>query len=69
MSNKVNEEAIPGLPDFIAVSALSVLSDSKIATAWAPSYVASYCYDIAEAMLAEREKRNKLKTSGEEKHA
>jgi hypothetical protein len=54
----MSKEAIPGLPDFIAVSALAVLSDSKISASWTPARIATYCYDIADAILAEREARN-----------
>jgi hypothetical protein len=54
----MSKEAIPGLPDFIAVSALAILSDWKVSTIWSPARIATYCYDIADAMLAERDKRN-----------
>lgn len=64
MSEKLNEEAIPGLKDFIATSALSILSDWKVSTLWTPARIADYCYNVADAMLAEREKRNANNTGG-----
>lgn len=60
------EEPIPGLRDFIAVSALSVLSNSKLSFfqkedqykfSWPDQEaVAEFAYRIADAMLKEREK-------------
>lgn len=48
------EEPIPGLRDFMAVSALSVLA--YISHDPEPANVATYCYQIADAMLLERDK-------------
>ena len=51
----MNEDnAIPGLRDFVAVSALAVVSraDSPLN----PSVVAEYCYQMADAFLVERAK-------------
>jgi len=53
MGNK--EEPIPGLLDFMASSALSVLSNSN-RSFYDEASVAKYCYDVAKAMLIEREK-------------
>lgn len=48
---------IPGLRDFIAVSALSMLSNPYYDEA--PNWeIAKFCYGIADAMLIEREKIN-----------
>lgn len=50
------EEPIPGLRDFMAVSALSVLSGTDAEVNHSPESVARYCYKIADAMLIERDK-------------
>ena len=53
----MNEDtAIPGLRDFMAVSALSILSDKDVSMNFTASFIASKCYAIADAMLIEREK-------------
>jgi hypothetical protein len=46
-------EPIPGLRDFIAVSALSVLSHPQGPSI--PEEVAKYAYRVADAMLKERD--------------
>jgi len=51
------EEPIPGLRDFIAVSALSMLSNPYYDGV--PNWeIAQFCYGLADAMLIEREKIN-----------
>lgn len=65
----LEQNGIPGVEDFFATSAMTVLSDWKISTIWTPKQIASYCYDIAEAMMEERSKRNENKKGGEEQHA
>lgn len=53
-SGTKTEEPIPGLRDFMASASLSILGNSKtIAT---PDGIAKYCYEVADAMLKEREK-------------
>lgn len=56
MNKKLNEEAIPGLRDFIACSALSCLATQKTVDWYTPEEVAKYCYKVADAMLKERER-------------
>lgn len=50
------EEPIPGLRDFIAVSALSVLGNNIWVEKATHEGIAEFCYTIADAMLVEREK-------------
>jgi hypothetical protein len=47
----------PGLYDFFATSALSILANSHTAH-MTPLIIAQVAYDIAEAMMSERKKRN-----------
>ena len=59
---------VPGIRDFFATSALSVLANNKISFfqkedeykfSWPdPVSVAGFAYGIADAMLKEREKKN-----------
>jgi len=50
----MNNKVIPGLRDFIAISALSCLSNPDY-NGMTAAYIARYCYGIADAMLIERE--------------
>lgn len=53
----MSDEPIPGLRDFMANAALSMLSNPDIYT-WtvAPADIAKECYEIADAMLEERKR-------------
>lgn len=55
---KLEQNGIPGVADFFATSALSCLANSAVAAAWKPKDVAEFAYDVAEAMMEERAKRN-----------
>jgi hypothetical protein len=52
----LEQNGIPGVRDFFATSALSVLSNPNVFD-WSEKEVASYCYRVADAMLIEREKK------------
>ena len=52
----LEETAIANLRDFFATSALSCLSRMDIHSHYDVEGVAKYCYQIADAMLIEREK-------------
>lgn len=54
----IENNGVPGVKDFFATSALSVLANKDLAKVWSPQDVAEFAYDIAEAMMAERAKRN-----------
>ena len=54
----VEENSIAGLRDFFATSALSCLSNPAVAAGWGTKEVAKFAYDVAEAMMEERKKRN-----------
>lgn len=54
-ASKQAEEAIPGLRDFMANSALSMLSNPTVIYKETPEWIAHYCYRIADAMMKERD--------------
>lgn len=54
---KLESQGVPGVKDFFATSALSCLANNAVAAAWKPQDIAEFCYDVAEAMLKERTKR------------
>lgn len=56
--SKLENNGIPGLRDFFATSALSMLADANNFTAFNPPAAAARCYVIADAMMKEREKRS-----------
>lgn len=49
-------QGVPGVRDFFATSALSVLGNNDTADALPCKYIAEYCYEIADAMMEERKK-------------
>jgi len=58
-SNKIESE-IPGLRDFMAVSALSILSVPTVIYNESNDWIAKKCYAIADAMLKERDANTEL---------
>lgn len=55
MSNtNTEDQAIPVLRDFLATSALSILSNSKLVPNTDISETAKFCYDNADAMVIAR---------------
>jgi hypothetical protein len=64
-----NDEPIPGLRDFMAVSALSCISSDTFRHNHDPEGIAQYCYDIANAMLKERDKNNGSSNPVPESHS
>lgn len=58
----MSEEAIPGLRDFLATSALAVLSNPDHFRIYNVQGTAELCYQIADAMLIERNKGCKVPT-------
>ena len=53
--SKLEQTGIPGLRDFFATSALSILAGEH-SVLNKHSEIAKYCYDIADAMIKERSK-------------
>lgn len=53
----MSDEPIPGLRDFMANSALSMLSNPEVFTRHTSAKtIAKECYEIADAMLEERKR-------------
>ena len=57
-SKKIESE-IPGLRDFMAVSALSILSVPTVVYNEPDEWIARKCYAIADAMLKVRDENSK----------
>ena len=53
--DKAKEEPIPGLRDFFASSAMAMVSSSIILYQETPEFIAHKCYQLADAMLKERD--------------
>lgn len=54
--SKLENSGIPGVRDFFATSALSVLANAQAYSIKAES-VSRYAYEVADAMMVEREKK------------
>jgi len=54
----LEQNGIPGVRDFFATSALSVLANNFIIEDETvdKAYIAKYCYEVADAMMVERSK-------------
>ncbi len=55
MNNQSKDEPIPGLRDFFASSAMAMVSSSIILYQETPEFIAHKCYQLADAMLKERD--------------
>lgn len=49
----LEKNGVPGVRDFFATSALSLLANEK-ESKWSPQEIAMRCYAIADAMIIER---------------
>jgi len=52
----LEQNGIPGVRDFFATSALSILSNHNHPYDWDKAVLAEFCYAVADAMLEERKK-------------
>lgn len=52
----LEQQGVPGVRDFFATSALSVLGNDVWIESSSTDEIATFCYNVADAMMIEREK-------------